>query len=162
MKWQVYPKYKESGVEWLGEVPEGWDVKKGRYIGTLLGSITPSEDELIENGNGLPYAKVDDLNQIDGSLKLAFTKVRVHGYRAPHGNFLLFPKRGAAIFTNKVAIVEQPLLFDPNLMGWRIYSSFDAKFITYCLIARRSVMAGQRLFFARWILLKSLPELLFV
>jgi type I restriction enzyme S subunit len=23
-----YPKYKESGVEWLGSVPEGWEVKR--------------------------------------------------------------------------------------------------------------------------------------
>jgi hypothetical protein len=22
-----YPKYKKTGVEWLGEVPEGWEVK---------------------------------------------------------------------------------------------------------------------------------------
>jgi len=27
MSFPRYPKYKESGVEWLGEVPEGWEVK---------------------------------------------------------------------------------------------------------------------------------------
>lgn len=27
----VYPKYKESGVAWLGEVPEHWEVKRGRF-----------------------------------------------------------------------------------------------------------------------------------
>ncbi len=26
MSFPRYPKYKESGVEWLGEVPEGWGV----------------------------------------------------------------------------------------------------------------------------------------
>ena len=50
---------------------------------------------------------------------------------------MLFPKRGAAIFTNKVAIAEQPLLFDPNLMGWQINTTFAIKFVAYCLIARR-------------------------
>jgi len=25
MRYKVYPKYKDSGVEWLGDVPEGWD-----------------------------------------------------------------------------------------------------------------------------------------
>jgi type I restriction enzyme S subunit len=25
-KWKPYPKYKDSGVEWLGEVPEHWPV----------------------------------------------------------------------------------------------------------------------------------------
>jgi type I restriction enzyme S subunit len=28
MKYPAYPKYKESGVEWLGEIPEDWDIKK--------------------------------------------------------------------------------------------------------------------------------------
>lgn len=27
-----YEKYKESGVEWIGEIPEGWGVKKLKYI----------------------------------------------------------------------------------------------------------------------------------
>jgi len=26
-----YPKYKDSGVEWIGEVPEGWEIKKLKY-----------------------------------------------------------------------------------------------------------------------------------
>jgi len=27
-----YEKYKDSGVEWIGEIPEGWEVKKLKYI----------------------------------------------------------------------------------------------------------------------------------
>ena len=27
-----YEKYKDSGVEWIGEVPEGWEVKKIKYL----------------------------------------------------------------------------------------------------------------------------------
>jgi type I restriction enzyme S subunit len=135
------PPLKPSGTEWLGEIPEHWEVKKGRYVGTLFGSASSSEDELIEDDSiqdsDLPFAKVDDLNQIDGSLKLVSTKARVRGCRARPGAFLLFPKRGAAIFTNKVAITEKPLLFDPNLMGWQINSAFAQKFVAYCLIARR-------------------------
>ena len=30
MRWRAYPKYKHSGVEWLGEVPEYWDVEATR------------------------------------------------------------------------------------------------------------------------------------
>ena len=31
MKWKPYPKYKDSGVEWLGEVPEHWTVAALAY-----------------------------------------------------------------------------------------------------------------------------------
>jgi type I restriction enzyme, S subunit len=31
-KYRPYPTYKDSGVEWLGEIPEGWDVKPNSRI----------------------------------------------------------------------------------------------------------------------------------
>ena len=31
-KLKPYPKYKDSGIEWLGDVPEGWEVKRLRFI----------------------------------------------------------------------------------------------------------------------------------
>ena len=141
MRYPAYPKYKESGVQWLGKVPEGWNIKRGRHIGTLIGSISsvetePNMDETEFNGS-MPFAKVDDLNQIDGTLKLTHTRARVRGCNAPKETFILFPKRGAAIFTNKVAIVDQPMCFDTNLMGWRIQPSLCTKYVAYCLIARR-------------------------
>jgi type I restriction enzyme S subunit len=47
--YRPYPKYKPSGVEWLGDVPEGWEVTKLKFTA----AITPSnidkksyEDEL--------------------------------------------------------------------------------------------------------------------
>ena len=33
MKYRKYLKYKDSGIEWIGEIPEGWEVKK---IGALF------------------------------------------------------------------------------------------------------------------------------
>ncbi|MGA1826609.1 MAG: hypothetical protein ACMUIP_18300 [bacterium] len=27
-----YEKYKDSGIEWIGEIPEHWEVKKLKYI----------------------------------------------------------------------------------------------------------------------------------
>ena len=32
MKHKPYPKYKPSGIDWIGEIPEGWKVKKLPYI----------------------------------------------------------------------------------------------------------------------------------
>ncbi len=32
MSFPRYPKYKDSGVEWLGEVPEHWDLTQGRRL----------------------------------------------------------------------------------------------------------------------------------
>ena len=38
MSFPRYAKYKDSGVEWLGEVPEHWDVKRLGYLCAKIGS----------------------------------------------------------------------------------------------------------------------------
>ena len=54
-----------------------------------------------------------------GGLKLS-TPVWFVSWEFRHeSDFLVFPKRGAAIFGNKVNIVRAPAVLDPNLMGWK-------------------------------------------
>jgi type I restriction enzyme S subunit len=36
MSFPRYPKYKDSGVEWLGEVPAHWEVKKLKHVSPEL------------------------------------------------------------------------------------------------------------------------------
>jgi len=33
-----YPSYKDSGVEWIGEIPKGWDVQRLKYTSSILPS----------------------------------------------------------------------------------------------------------------------------
>ena len=33
-----YPKYKESGIEWIAEIPKHWEIKKLKYIAKILPS----------------------------------------------------------------------------------------------------------------------------
>jgi len=35
-----YPAYKESGVEWLGEIPEGWEVTKLKFLGSIYPGLS--------------------------------------------------------------------------------------------------------------------------
>ena len=42
MSFPRYPKYKDSGVEWLGNVPEHWKVKRLRFVAEL----NPSKSEI--------------------------------------------------------------------------------------------------------------------
>ena len=35
MKWRAYPKYRDSGIEWLGEIPEHWEIRKLKHVATI-------------------------------------------------------------------------------------------------------------------------------
>lgn len=40
-------KMKDSGIEWIGEIPEGWDIKRGKHILTILERPVLDNDEVI-------------------------------------------------------------------------------------------------------------------
>ena len=50
MKYAAYSKYKPSGVEWLGEVPAHWEVKRLKDIGNSIIGITYSPEDVLDGG----------------------------------------------------------------------------------------------------------------
>ena len=50
-----YPSYKPSGVEWLGDVPTHWEVRRLKQAVTLMMGQSPPGDECSEKPIGLPF-----------------------------------------------------------------------------------------------------------
>lgn len=50
-RYQAYPEYKDSGVEWLGEIPNGWIAQKLKFLCTyndeVLPESTPKDKEIV-------------------------------------------------------------------------------------------------------------------
>ena len=61
MSFPRYPTYKPSGVEWLGEVPEHWEVKKIRNFASFTGGGTPSRENLSFWGGPIPWVSPKDM-----------------------------------------------------------------------------------------------------
>ncbi|MGA2331728.1 MAG: hypothetical protein ABSG75_08205 [Syntrophales bacterium] len=132
---------KPSGVPWLGEVPEHWEILRGKYVGKLFSTPSVPDHELTDNGDGhAMYLKVSDLARTDGALRLRQSKLYVKSRRLvanrDNQTFLVFPKRDGAIYTNKVGIVETYCLLDPNLMGWEISERFDPLYVALLVKTR--------------------------
>jgi type I restriction enzyme S subunit len=130
-----YPKMKDSGIEWIGDMPEHWEITKGRFFLTIYGGI--SSESIIESENGFHYFKVEDLNHVKQNLVLENSLVRIKpiGNSVPSPSILI-PKRGEAINTNKVAICKVACYFDSNIMGLRVSDNYDIKFVAYALLTR--------------------------
>lgn len=97
----------------LGVVPEDWKILKIKDIGYLTSGESPSHFE-FSTGH-LPYFKVEQLNnsvkyQIDTPYHTSSSKPIDMGS-------IIFPKRGAAISTNKFRLLAQPSLLDTNIMA---------------------------------------------
>ena len=67
-----YPKYKDSGIEWIGEIPEHWEVKRlDLVVNIVRGNSTFKKDELLDNGEyiALQYGKTYKVDVVDENFK---------------------------------------------------------------------------------------------
>jgi len=83
---------KDSGVEWIGEIPEGWELKKVKHIAkVVLGKMLCNEDK--GNYSLKPYLKSKniqwlnvDINSVD---KMWFSQKEMNEYRLEKGDLVL-------------------------------------------------------------------------
>ncbi|MDT4332003.1 restriction endonuclease subunit S [Methylomonas sp. MS20] len=63
MTYPAYPQYKDSGVVWLGNVPEHWDVKRLKLAAHLCDKKVEANEE-----NPLPYIGMENIESWSGKL----------------------------------------------------------------------------------------------
>ena len=113
---------------------DDWEQRKlGDYV-TIISGDAPSK---FDEGNEL-YVKVDDLNCNSKYVIDSKNKVALHESinKAPEGS-VVFPKRGAAIMTNKVRILADDCYIDTNLMALSS-NKIDSEFL-YNIISKEGL-----------------------
>ena len=55
-----YSEYRDSGIEWLGETPKHWDVKRLTDLANLINGF-PFDSKLFDRYNGTPLVRIRDL-----------------------------------------------------------------------------------------------------
>ncbi|MYA55837.1 hypothetical protein F4X88_06050 [Candidatus Poribacteria bacterium] len=53
--WVYLSEYKESGVEWVGEIPKYWEVKRLKYVADLNMGQSPPSEEYNSDQIGTPF-----------------------------------------------------------------------------------------------------------
>jgi len=73
MSFPRYPEYKDSGVEWLGQVPGHWEVRKARWLCEIKKRIAGGlgHEVLSITQQGI---RVRDLESNDGQISMDYSK----------------------------------------------------------------------------------------
>lgn len=66
--YKPYPAYKNSGVEWLGQVPEHWQIKRLKHIANVQTGVAKGKDNEGKDIIEVPYLRVANVQ--DGYLSL--------------------------------------------------------------------------------------------
>ena len=130
MSFPRYPKYKDSGVEWLGEVPEHWTAIPAKRLGRLkAGTGFPHERQGIE-GEELSFHKVNALAQADRNGFLLPSENTISRDIAKELGAFVFPrstivfaKVGAALLLGRIRVLKLAACLDNNMMGLVVHQN---------------------------------------
>ena len=72
-RFRPYPAYRDSGVEWLGEIPADWAVRRWRYCCHVTeGQVAPDDERfLLHYILSAPFVRL----MVDESMRVAMPKV---------------------------------------------------------------------------------------
>jgi type I restriction enzyme S subunit len=113
----------------IGPVPESWEVGRlDRYATVVSSRMSYSELEAMQPAEDAEAVKVlgikvADMNLPGNEVELTAAILEKHvpraiaEYRCAPPRTIIFPKRGAAIATNKKRISNEWTAFDPNVVG---------------------------------------------
>jgi len=130
-----YDKYKDSSIEWIGEIPEGWRIQKIKYSAEIFtgNSINDSEKGNYEvQENAIPYIATKNIeagtNKIDydnGVYIPTSSEFKV----APANSVLLCIEGGSA--GRKIGFSDKAVCFVNKLCCFMAKNGFSAKLLYY-------------------------------
>ena len=99
---------KDSGVEWLGEIPEHWVVSKFGYISQVVrgGSPRPAGDPTLFNGDYSPWVTVAEITKDD---EIYLTETETFLTRKGSGQCRVFSS-GTLLLSNSGATLGVPAI----------------------------------------------------
>jgi len=136
-------KMKDSGIEWLGEIPEHWEVWKVTHGFRCLGSgTTPKSDDLKYYDGHIPWVTTSELreniiedtvNKITDDALRDYPTLRLY----PAGT-LLFAMYGATI--GRMGLLGIPATVNQACAAFTEPITLDAKFTYYWLWMHRPLL----------------------
>ena len=114
----------------VGVIPQDWVVSSLGANVTVNSGESPSKFKILTSG--IPYFKVDELN--NSSKYAEASKYCIEYCKSVPDRSLIFPKRGASIFLNKIRILKQPSYMDTNLMTITVSENWEHEYIYYQLL----------------------------
>ena len=125
----------------IGLIPESWDVGKiGDECSVLSSSMSYTQLESSKNdSDGITVIgiKVSDMNLDGNEIEIKEANLTksipeaIASKRCLRPNVLIFPKRGAAIATNKKRVVLKESVLDPNLIAIFPLEKVKLKYLFY-------------------------------
>ena len=121
-KYKTYSKYKPSSIDWLGDIPDGWEMKKLKHtVKELVGGGTPdtgNDQNWTDDENGTPWVNIADMTN---AFHIQETEKRVTAMGLAEKNLRILPKNtllySMYASLGKVALLDIEAVTNQAILG---------------------------------------------
>lgn len=129
---------KNSGIEWVGEIPDNWEISRLKYLFTTVSGNGFNIDLQGEEGGDYPFCKASDISVAKKVLYKAQNYVTKHLVKLNRYNIIptgsiIFAKIGEAMKKNNRAICQCDCCIDNNCQALIPLSNILSAFAFYIL-----------------------------
>lgn len=143
---KTYPKYKESGIPWIGQIPEGWELCKMKsLLDDMRSGGTPTSNNLTyyTDEGGLCWVAIGDMSTTDIVYNTA-KHITEEGRRSK--NLCVFPK-GTMLYSiyasiGKVAELAVPATINQAILAIKLNEQYLQTYCKYVLRAQEKYVAS--------------------
>ena len=101
-------KMKDSGIEWIGEIPDDYIVEKMKHLGTYRNGLTYSPDDICEEKNGILVLRASNIQQ--GQLSLndnVYVNLPISDeLKVRKGDIIICSRNGSKELIGKCAVID--------------------------------------------------------
>ncbi len=129
-KWKSYPAYKDSGVEWLGEIPVHWEVKRLKYATGINQEVLPESTDPDYMLKYVDISNVDSYGAILDAQEMSFENAPSRARRiVRHGDTIISTVRTYLRAIGLIAHPPENLIVSTGFAVLRPISEMNAKFL---------------------------------
>ncbi|HXG60427.1 MAG TPA: restriction endonuclease subunit S [Planctomycetota bacterium] len=135
---------KDSGIEWLGDVPKHWHPRKLGYVAQMIGGCTPSKANEEYWSGSIPWVSPKDMKRrliADSEDHISEAAIRETSLRLIDPPVVLIVVRGMILaHTFPIALTTTPVTVNQDMKALRPNAGLSAQYLAYLLEGISNVM----------------------
>jgi Restriction endonuclease S subunits len=136
---------KPSGFEWLGDVPEHWEVRKLRQCGSIVGGMTPSMEVRRYWDGAIPWVTPKDMKRasiVDSSVRVTEAAIEETSLRLIDPPAVLMVVRGMILARRvPIAWTTAPVTINQDMKALEPVRGVNAEYLARSLDSAQEAFA---------------------
>ena len=129
--------YKDSGIEWIGEIPKGWEVNKYKFLGSTKNGLTYTPEDITTESDGILVLRSGNIQngQLDFN-DVVFVNTSIpNNLKLQKNDILITARNGSANLVGKNILINTEInaTYGAFMMVFRANRRINPRFAQYTM-----------------------------